>query len=49
MKKLDHDQIDGARSQERKSKWIKPVVEELVAGSAEGSADITSDGPSQPS
>jgi hypothetical protein len=32
-----------------KLRWVAPEVETLVAGAAEGSADITSDGPSLPS
>lgn len=32
-----------------RAEWTRPEIERLVAGGAEGSADITSDGPMQPS
>jgi hypothetical protein len=32
-----------------KAEWARPGVDRLVAGGAEGSADITSDGQNQPS
>ncbi len=32
-----------------RAEWARPGVDRLVAGSAEGSADITSDGQNQPS
>jgi hypothetical protein len=32
-----------------KAEWTRPGVERLVAGGAEGSADISSDGQNQPS
>lgn len=45
----NREQTGEVKSARAKVQWIPPEVERLVAGAAEGSADITSDGPSMPS
>lgn len=39
----------GPKTEERKADWIRPEVEKLIAGGAEGSADIATDGIDIPS
>ena len=39
----------GPMSAERKAEWTPPKVDEMVAGAAEGAADVSSDGIDIPS
>ncbi|HYE27069.1 MAG TPA: hypothetical protein VEA61_02390 [Allosphingosinicella sp.] len=43
------EQIDGVTSAEPRADWTRPQVDRLIAGGAEGSADISTDGIDVPS